>query len=365
MGFGQILDGFPYLLDLAHAQFGLIQEDEMLVQILVIEQDIALRLEGLIPSGTAGFLDIVFQRVGDIKVDHKAHVLFVHAHTECRGGNDDLYFVPQEGFLIGNFLAAFHLTVVGQSGKTVIPELSGNGFCAFGPGDIDDGGTVFLPDQIPEGDVLFIIVFLVDDAVTQIGSGCIGGVELQVQIQLLLEVFADVADDLLLCGGGEAGNRNAVFLVLLFLKIADEIADVQIIHPEILTPGREAVGLIDDEPHHIPGHEEPLDGGRAQRLGGDVEHGCQSALYPFHGFCPFDGAEQTVDGHRIGNAPLRQIIHLVLHQRLERGDHHSQTSFSFACDEGGKLKSDGFTAAGGENGKEGMALHSGPGGIFL
>ena len=41
----------------------------MLVQVLLVEEHIALRLEGLVPSGTTGLLDIVFQGIGDLVVE--------------------------------------------------------------------------------------------------------------------------------------------------------------------------------------------------------------------------------------------------------------------------------------------------------
>ena len=125
------------------------------------------------------------------------------------------------------------------------------------------------------------------------------------------------------------------------------------------------MGLVNDKADHIPRQQEPLNGGRAQGFRGDVQNGGKAAGDPLHGLGPLDGAEQAVDGHRIGNAPLGQVVHLVLHQRLQGGDDHGQSTGCLAGHEGGELKGDGLAAAGGEHRQQGFSLHSGPCGVFL
>ena len=83
---------------------------------------------------------------------------------------------------------------------------------------------------------------------------------MQVFAELALEIVADVLHHLLLGSGGEARHgysRRGIFLQLVFPY---ELANVKVIHPEVLPPGGEAVGLVDDEPHHVACKQDSFDG---------------------------------------------------------------------------------------------------------
>ena len=97
------------------------------------------------------------------------------------------------------------------------------------------------------------------------------GEELQIQIQRLFEVVADVLDHLLFGRGREAGDRDREFASLFLLVFANEVADIEVVDPEILSPRREAVGLVDDEADDVAGKENAFDRCRAEHLGRDVE----------------------------------------------------------------------------------------------
>ena len=141
--------------------------------------------------------------------------------------------------------------------------------------------------------------------------------ELQIQIQRLFEVVADVLNHLLFGRGGEAGDRDREFASLFLLVFADEVADIEVIDPEVLAPRREAVGLVDDETDDIAGKEDAFDRSRAEHLGRDVEQRGRSILHLFDGQSPRDGIQHAVDGDGLGDASFGEVIHLVLHQRLQ------------------------------------------------
>ena len=91
----------------------------------------------------------------------------------------------------------------------------------------------------------------------------------------MLEIVADVLHHLLFCSGGEAryGYQglteiagHGILAKLAFLIFLDKLADVLVIHPEVLSPCREAVSFINDESHHMPCHQDALDGFGAQHL---------------------------------------------------------------------------------------------------
>ena len=153
--------------------------------------------------------------------------------------------------------------------------------------------------------------------ITQVRACGLRGEELQIQIQRLFEVVADVLDHLLFGRGREAGDRDRKFASLFLLVFADEVADIEVVDPEILSPRREAVGLVDDEADDVAGKENTFDRCRAKHLRGDVEQRGRSILYFFDSQSPRDGIQHTVDGDSLGDTPFGKVIHLVLHQRLQ------------------------------------------------
>ena len=109
-----LLYGFPYLLYLAEAQFGLVEQDEMLVEVAIAIQYVAFSIEIRVTTSASCLLNIVFQRVRNVIMHHKSHVILIHSHTESRSGNDDFYPVIHESLLIANFLLRLHLSIVRQ-----------------------------------------------------------------------------------------------------------------------------------------------------------------------------------------------------------------------------------------------------------
>ena len=153
--------------------------------------------------------------------------------------------------------------------------------------------------------------------IAQICARGLRGEELQIQIQRLFEVVADVLDHLLFGRGGEAGDRDRELASLFLLVFADEVADVEVIDPEVLAPRRETMSLVDDEADDVAGKEDTFDRSRAEHLGRDVEQRGRSILHFFDGKSPRDGIQHAVDGDGLGDTPFGEVIHLVLHQRLQ------------------------------------------------
>ena len=44
-------------------------------------------------------------------MDDKLDVLFIHAHSKCRGGHYRPHLIVHEGILVGNFVVGIHLAV--------------------------------------------------------------------------------------------------------------------------------------------------------------------------------------------------------------------------------------------------------------
>ena len=203
---------------------------------------------------------------------NKTNIFFINTHAKSRGGNNDAYLVFQKRFLIGNLFAAFHLTVIRKCWETIVRQFLRNLVRSLNTGHIDDSGTILLLDQVTKFCIFLIIIFFVDNGIVQIGSGSVRGIQFEINIQLLLEILADITDDLLLGRSGKAGNCNPIFLILFLLQIANKIPDVQIVHTEILTPSRETVSFVDNKANNIPGKKQFFDRVGAQRFRRNVEN---------------------------------------------------------------------------------------------
>ena len=148
----------------------------------------------------------------------------------------------------------------------------------------------------------------------QILARSTGCKEFQFQAQLVTEIITYVADDFLLCSRCKAGNRDRMVQIFPILQLSDEVADIHIVHAEILSPGREAMRLINYKADDISGIQQFLDGFGTQRLRRDIENRSHAVGHTVDGLFPFDGVQKSVDRHGIRNAALLQIIHLILHQ---------------------------------------------------
>ena len=208
----------------------------MLVQIVVAEQNVALGVELRVTSGASGLLHVILQRVGNVIVDHHAHILFIYSHAERGCCHDGPHLVVHEGILVGDFVVGIHFAVEGQRGKTVAGQLFGNLSRLLPARNVDDGRIIGSSQQVAQIVVFLFFRFCIDDGIAQVGPRCCGGKQFELQSQLPLEIVADVGNDLLFGGGGETGNRNGYAVAFFLLDSPDEVADVEVVHAEIVAP---------------------------------------------------------------------------------------------------------------------------------
>ncbi len=329
----------PHLLYLADAQFCLVEQDEMLVEVFVAVKHEAPSLQPRVPAGAPCLLHVVLQRCRNVVVYHQFHVALVHPHAERRGGDDYVYLSAHKGVLVVYLFLRVHLAVVWQCLHAVARQLVGEVDRAFRPRHIYYGGAVGCRHERPQPVVFLLVGVHVDYGVMQVGARGGRGEEFQVLVQPFLEIVADVLHHLLLCRGGETRHRDPVAevflrlslfvlcLVFLLLVFSDEFPDIQVVHAEIMPPRREAVGFVDYEPHHVAAHQYALNGLRPQHFGGDVEQRRVAVHHPLNGEGARYRVEQSVYCHRVGDAAVGEVVHLVFHQRLQRGDYHCQSVY--------------------------------------
>ena len=115
--------------------------------------------------------------------------------------------------------------------------------------------------------------------------------------------------------------------------------------------------LVDHKPNHIAGEQQFFNGAGAELFGRDVQKRGKPARHTVKRFGALDGAEQSVHRDRIDKTLFVEVVYLILHQGLERGDHDRQSVGALPCHQRGELKGDGFPAARRKNGKQGFSVH--------
>ena len=105
----QAPQGAPLLLLVLH----LVDEEAQLRDVAVAEQQQA---GGRIPVAPAPprLLVVAFDVLGQIAVDHEAHVGFVDAHAEGDGGHHHVHLIAVERLLVGRAHVVLQARVVGQ-----------------------------------------------------------------------------------------------------------------------------------------------------------------------------------------------------------------------------------------------------------
>ena len=127
--FGQCLYRSPYLINLAERELSLVQQDKMLIEVVVIKQNIAVRFGMNITTCSSCFLKIVLQRVGNVIMNHKSNIALVYAHAESRCSDDDSYLVVDEVLLVPDLCHSVHLAMESPGVQTIISQLLCYIFC--------------------------------------------------------------------------------------------------------------------------------------------------------------------------------------------------------------------------------------------
>ena len=103
------------------------------------------------------------------------------------------------------------------------------------------------------------------------------------------------------------------------------------------------MGFVDGDGGDVPGFQVLLPVIEHEALGGDVEETPFVAVEAGETRAGLGGRKRGVE-KGCGDAGGLELVHLVLHQRDERGDDDGQAG----AVEGGDLKAEGFAASGGE-----------------
>ena len=202
--------------------------------------------------------------------------------------------------------------------KPVLAEPFSDFLRGFGSGHINDGRTFCAIEQVPQGLVFILIGSPEQNSISKISAGDISRETLQGYPKPVPEIVANVADHLRFRGRSETGDRNRSVKAFTLLKMLDELPDEHIFNPEVLPPSGEAMRLVNHDSDQGSGHQNLLDGLGAELLRGDVKQRGLPGLDPLQSVAAFNRRQQAIDIDGFRDSFLLQILHLILHQGLER-----------------------------------------------
>ena len=299
------------------------------------EEEQAIAGESVAP-GTAGFLVVAFDVLGEIVVNHPAHVGFVDPHAEGDGRAHDAHVVAEEGFLVASAFFGGESGVVRTGGEAAGGEGLGGALGGGTRGAINDAaffGALFDPF----GDLASGSVFG-ENFVGKVGT--VEGRHVDTGIAQA-KVSDDIRANPLGRGGGEGHDGH------LGQDVA-KLGDLAEFGTKVVPPLGDAVGLVDGDGGDFPTGEIFLPLLEHEALGGYVEKSKLAAVEAGHAGAGFGGREGGIQ--ECGrNAGRLKLIDLIFHQGDERGDYDGESPVG--PDEGGELEAHRLATAGGEQGK--------------
>ena len=138
--------------------------------------------------------------------------------------------------------------------------MAGNLSSATRAGNIDDGRAAVTEDEMAELVVFVFVGVGMDDTVAEIFTLGFCGKNLEGESLFVVKIVADIGYYLLFGGGSKTRNRDGLALLFLFLQLADEITDVEIVDAKIVSPSGETVGFVNDKADYVASHQQAFDG---------------------------------------------------------------------------------------------------------
>ena len=175
----------------------------------------------------------------------------------------------------------------------------------------------------------------------------VGGQHLKFLPEFLSEVRHDFLAHVELRRRREACDRSRLDTFPLG-KLPNKTGRVQVIRTEIVPPFRDTVGFIEYPRCDLSLADRILEPAIAQLLGRHVQQSEPPHQHAFKYIVPLRHGEQAVHGRREARSPglSIEVLDLVLHECLERGEHYGKGAGALVVHDRGQLKTQRLTAAG-------------------
>ena len=337
-----LAQGLEDRADVALRQARVAQQAELEVEVgLVPEQDAAR--QRLIASGATGFLQVVFERTGRVEVDHQAHVGLVDAHAEGVGRGDHAQLAADERLLHAALLVGVEPAVEMRCVDAGLAQEGGELLGRLLPCAEDDHAAGFaerILDQLQCPRELLLRGnrnHLVGEVVARYAAG----EDFELDAESLAEMRDDVFDDVRLRrrSEGEHGRH-------LLVAATDEARDVEVVGPEVVSPLREAVRLVEHPGGDFAMPQRVGKRRAAELFGGDEDDAEVAQAQAVEHLLAFERCQESVEEAGAVHAALQQIVDLVLHQRLQGRDDDGERAGAVEARQRRQLVAQGLAAAG-------------------
>ncbi len=200
-----------YRLDVTPLQARARRERELLLGVAVLEQQQAVRGPA-VPARSASLLQVALQRSGNLGVHDRANVRLVDAHAEGVGGDHHVDVALVEAALDLPFPLGRDAGMEVPGLEAALGERLGGLFRAPLGRAVDDGAARVFPVQRAGHRLVDVL-----DALRgrrrnhdEFEIGALGAAvdHLESRLQRPLEVLADIVDDIVLGGRGQAQDRR-------------------------------------------------------------------------------------------------------------------------------------------------------------
>ena len=289
-------------------------------------------------------LEIGFQAVGWLPVHHEAHVGLVDAHAEGVGAHHHPYLATLPGLL--PFAAAQGPQagmVVGSADALAFKQFR-HFFAALAVAQVHDSRSGHTPADVQQ---LARLVLALAHYVGQVGTLETGAQHLERgTLRVGGQAYRDVAGHFRRRGGGECDHGS--------IHALPQLAYVQVVGAEVVAPLGDTVRLVHHQETDLKHVQVGSEKRRAEALGRHVEELAVAVGGVVQGRIHFAARHSGV--HRYGlDAPLLQVLHLVLHQGDQGGHDQGQAVPHHRR----HLEADGLAAAGGKYGESVTSLQRG------
>ena len=141
----------------------------MFIQVFLIEENITGSVDVLVASCPACFLNIILERIRYFIMDDQTDIFFIHSHSEGRSSYHNLYVAGDKIILVFCLILNVHFPVKSGNRKSILFQACCQFGSCTGTGDINNGRTAFLLDNISQTIVFFIFLIPLENLILQVG----------------------------------------------------------------------------------------------------------------------------------------------------------------------------------------------------
>ncbi len=276
-----------------------------------------------VAARASGLLQVGLEAARHVEMDDQPDVVLVDAHAEGVRGCDDPDVAADEVVLALAALVGVEPSVVVLGGKAQGGQLVGDLFRAA-PAAAEHDRRAVMEVLLQQIDDRMQTIRRRDLAnlIREVDPGGAPVDELDVVAAELLRVLDDLAGRVGLRRRGEQEDgRHRARLG----DASDRLEHVRVVGPEVVTPLRQTVGLVEDHRADLATLQESHDSVVSKLLRGQVEEPARARPDLFEHLRPKEARQTTVDCASVGNAVL-EGVDLVLHQGLQGRDDDGELS---------------------------------------